>query len=98
MSSPHVEQMDQAYAGQTTEAPHTKSLDDIAHEAMIDVGDLDALEKALEIICKNERLVRQFDRHLNTTGKDSALDVFTQIFGMVKIAKIRTEQRVKNAQ
>lgn len=75
--------------------PHTRSADEIAHEAMIDTGDLTDLEHALEKVMLNERLRRYLigDR----TTSEGTTDFVTQLFGRIKVAKIRTELRVRDA-
>lgn len=88
--------MNATEGGLTAEPPHTASADEIAHEAMIDTGDLNALEEALENVCKNPRLLRQLETHQNTLGKSEGTHIVTTFFGMIKVAKIRTEQRVAN--
>ena len=78
------------------DSPQTKTADEIAHEAMIDTGDLTALEHALEMALKNDRVRRLL---VSSTSQLDSLDseIITKLFGRIKVAKIRTELRVKES-
>jgi len=65
---------------------------DLAAEAMVDTADLLVLEDALKNVLKNERLKRVFTQIGSNASKG---ELFVDLFGIIAIAKIRTEVNLK---